>query len=304
MSGLNFIEDTPDINDQLEDKPSYDRSVEMDLWTKGYGTKFKDRKAQGDLLKRLDPLVKKFVSKFKSNIPPEVLRGKAFSIIHTALPAYDSSKAQMNTYLTHQLQQLHRTVAENADIGYIPEQRQLKISTYKNVLEGMRDKLDREPSTHELAKSLRWGLPEVERLRKELRGSLLEDTAISTPFEERNTDMDAITFVYDDLEPQSQVVMEHIMGLHGHDAKTLDHVAKISKLTVDQVRHVKTKIKKKLDQFYGDYKPMEMDLPEPVTANLPPPEAPFTAIPEPKMPEPPKLASVNVAGILSSMFKR
>jgi DNA-directed RNA polymerase sigma subunit (sigma70/sigma32) len=222
----------------------------MELWNK---YKAGDPKAKGELLISLKPLIRRYASRFKvSNIPFAVLEAKAFTIVDQALPKYDPSKAQMNTFVMNQLQQLNRTVADYADLGYIPEQRYLNIMAYNSKLSELRDSLNREPTTRELAHNLNWGDKEVARIRKELRGTFVEQTGLSSVYTEKNKDMDNIEYVYEVLAPQDQLVMEYLMGLHGREPKTLQEVSMLTGLTVDQIRHIKDKIKKKFEEAYSN----------------------------------------------------
>jgi len=181
-----------------------------------------------------------------------VLEAKAMTLVDQALPKYDPARGvQLNTFVMNQLQQLNRTVADYADLGYIPEQRYLNIMAYNSKLSELRDSLNREPTTRELAHNLGWNEKEVGRLRKELRGTFVEQTGLSTVFTEKNKDMDNIEGVYEQLSPQDQLVMEYVMGLHGREPMTLQETATLTGLTVDQVRHVKDKIKKKFEDAYS-----------------------------------------------------
>lgn len=224
-----------------------DKATEMDLFNR---FKAGDIGAKNQLLMSLRPIVMNHILRYKnSNIPLPVLEGRAYGIIDKALPKYDPSKSQLNTFVFTQLQQLKRTVSDYADIGYIPEQRAGNIRLYKNVLADLREKLYREPTTKELAEELMWPIKEVERIRQELRGSLIEDIAMPVAVSERNYEQDKIEFVYDELNPQQQLVMEYTMGLHGRPVMTLAQTAQALTMTVDQVRKIKDRISEKFKAF-------------------------------------------------------
>lgn len=230
------------------------KAKELDLF-KRY--KEGDMNARDQLLISLRPIVKSYINKFNTSIPFAVMEGKAFNIISDALPKFDPSRnIQLNTFVYNQLQQMHRFVADNADIGYIPEARQGKITLYKNVLSNMRDRLMREPTTEELAAELMWPLSEVSRIRSELRGTYVEDPGIMALFATRNTDLDNIEYVYGSLPPIEQNVMEMLMGMHGREPMTLEETASALNITVSQVRYIKTKLEKKFKGIYSE-EPMD-----------------------------------------------
>jgi DNA-directed RNA polymerase specialized sigma subunit len=54
--------------------------------------------------------------------------------------------------------------------------------------------------------------------------------------------------VYSDIDPTNQLIMEHVMGMHGHKPKKPSDVAKMLKISPAAVSHRMAQLQKKLDQ--------------------------------------------------------
>ena len=98
-----------------------DKATEMDLFNR---FKAGDIGAKNQLLMSLRPIVMNHILRYKnSNIPLPVLEGRAYGIIDKALPKYDPSKSQLNTFVFTQLQQLKRTVSSE-ELGELSQVKQ------------------------------------------------------------------------------------------------------------------------------------------------------------------------------------
>lgn len=217
------------------------KEQELQMW--------KDWKSTGDmqhmnnLLESLNPLIQREVNVFKTSpLPQEAIKLRALIITKNALEDYDPTKSQINTHLINNLKKLNRFVYENQNIGKIPEHRILKITQFKSIKEQLREQLNREPTTFDIANEMKLPPAEVERLEQELR----QDLTIMNEAENEEgggfyyldpqvyTDKtkEAVHFVYYSLsDPTDQQLMEYYFGMFGKEKLPIVNIANKLKIT-------------------------------------------------------------------------
>jgi DNA-directed RNA polymerase specialized sigma subunit len=179
------------------------------------------------LLKALDPVINSEVQKQLGTIPPPVLKLKAKNLVIKALPKYNPDKAQLNTFIVHQLAPLRRENMKAQNIIRMPENMQLKVRTYIDRRQKLEDKLRREPTSLELADELKWSLKEVRRMEKQFHteasmGSLTyeEGAAYNNASLNLRTDL-----VFRSLSPRDQIIFEYSTGYGGKPKITNNAIA-------------------------------------------------------------------------------
>jgi RNA polymerase primary sigma factor len=230
-----------------------DKLYELDLWSKW--KKSGDREARRDLIRRLDPLLQKQVNKYVgSGLPREALETEAKRLTFQSLDNYDPSKAALNTHAVNHLKHLQRFVINYQNVGRIPENRALQITRFQSVKRNLIEDLGREPTTVELADTLKWNIREVERMENELRSDLslvsgkdenyFEDTLFNTDESE-----EALEFVYYDEDNQGKLLIEYIFGKGGKPAIGLSYpeLSKKTGLTEFSLRKKVKEIAKKIE---------------------------------------------------------
>ena len=221
------------------------------LWKQWKATK--DINKLNELFNSFQPIVQNAVNTFKTvPIPREALELEAKRLLYSGLSTYDPRKGtKLNTHLFNQLRPLHRFVYKNQNIAYIPEARIRQIGTYKYTVSQLRDSLGREPTATEVADKMGIGIDEVTRLEKELRKQYvmgLED--FEGYFSMPSKKLDALFYVYNELDPKQKLVFEYTTGLTGKSQITkYTDLAKKLKMDVYEVRKIKKQIAKKLEPF-------------------------------------------------------
>jgi DNA-directed RNA polymerase specialized sigma subunit len=190
---------------------------ELELWKK---YKTGDKAVTKDLLRSVNPLLQKQISKYQNTrVPRLAIETKARELAVGAFNTYDPSKAQLNTHLVNNLKHLQRFTLEYQNVAKIPENRGIAINKFKNIQANLNDKLGREPTVPELADELDWDEAEVERMILELRKDLTmntgEDLLYDSAFEGINPTLDAIWFVYEESDNEDKKILEMLFGLRG-----------------------------------------------------------------------------------------
>ena len=215
----------------------------------------KDPQTFNELTIRFRPIVNSVVNKFKTvGVSPATLRAQATSQMIKAFKTYDPTKGtQPTTHVWNSLQKVHRTAIESQLSGHIPENRNLKRSTFVTVKENLTDRLGYEPSTDEMADELSWAPQEVSRMQNELGG---ETTASNAEFNfygndksQMHPDIALVHYLYAESDPTDKLVLEHTFGIGGK--KILSSKALASKLNVNEmyVRRSKDRMAKKIQEY-------------------------------------------------------
>ena len=237
--------------DELEGLIKISAQDEIDMWH-DYKKHPTDVKKWQALYGSFKPVIMSAVQKnmYGSNIPASVHFAHAVSSFDNALKTYDpKAGAKLSSWIHTNVQEKGKRVnAKYGNIGFIPEARYFKITTFENAVSHLSDKLTREPSATELSDHLGWPIKQVESMRKELRQDLIEDETLRG---ERailpDTLKSAVEYAYYEITPQQQIVYEYMFGTHGK-AKTDDskEISKKSGIPEPQVRQLKSKILQKV----------------------------------------------------------
>jgi DNA-directed RNA polymerase specialized sigma subunit len=202
------------------------------------------------LLKAIDPIINSEVQKQLGTIPPPVLKLKAKSLVIKALSKYDPSKAQLNTFIVHQLAPLKRENMKAQNIIRMPENMQLKVRTFIDTKQKLEDKLRREPTSLELADELKWSLKQVRRMEKQFHteanmGSLTYEEGASYLNSALNLRTD---LVFRSLSPRDQLIFEYTTGYGGKQKISNNAIAAKLKVSSAYISQRKKHIMKKLKE--------------------------------------------------------
>lgn len=195
----------------------------------------------------LNPLIAKRVGQFKSvEIPQYVLQRKAKEYVIDGLKNYNPEKASIGTHAFNQLRQLRRYVIRRQNTARLPEHTALKIGTFKAAQQHLKEQLERDPSTGELADYLSWPAKRVEAMVTSDRSSSISQDTVSsmTPFYHPMEDQADI--LYYSLSPEEQNVFDMLTGMHGQKKYSVTDAAKKLKVPYSQVYKVKRDIMRKM----------------------------------------------------------
>lgn len=220
------------------------------LWKQWFVTK--DPEKLNQLYNSFQPLIKNAVNRFKNApVPVEAVEMEAKKLFLHGLKTYDPQRAKLNTHLTNQLKPLYRYVAQNQNIGYIPEVRIRKIGAFNVANEELGNKFGRPPTAMEISNKMGIDISEVSRLQHELRGELIESyDDFSTVFQKPDSKKDILFYVYHELSPSQKLVFEHLTGLTGRkQIKKSTNIAKELNMPIAEVRKLKKQIADKLEPY-------------------------------------------------------
>lgn len=213
----------------------------------------KDEEKLNQLYKTFKPLIMSSVNRFKNvPLPPEAIELEAKRLFFRGLQTYNPAKGtKLNTHLINQMKPLYRYIAQNQNIGYIPEIRIRQIGAFKMAEKDLEEKLRRPPTTAELSEKMGVSIPEATRLRNELRKGLVESLDdFTTLFQKTNPKKDAMYYVYHELDPKQKLVFERLTGLTGKRQYTKStDISRITRIPVNRIRKMRKEIALKLEPF-------------------------------------------------------
>jgi len=229
-----------------------DRSpnIEFQLWQNW--DKQRDSNSLNALLDYMEPTIRSKVNTLRSAPVPESaieLEAKKWAL--KSFETYDPNRgAKLSTHTTNWLKKVNRFVYNRQNIGYIPEERIIKIKTFQNTKADLEVKLDREPSQVELADELVWSLGEVERMDKELRKDIAPtDTMVDFGYITSDPNREILNYIYFELSPQEQQVYDYTIGSHGKQKMSGNDIAKKLNVSPSQISQIKRRIGEKMERY-------------------------------------------------------
>ena len=207
------------------------------------------------LLNQTHKLRHRAISNWQGSVSPVTLNSEAVKISMKAFDTYDPSKnVKLSTHLTNNLKKLSRLGYSEVSFLRIPEERQMKYTTFETAKEDLRERLGRDGSATELAAELGWPVAEVERFLKEDRKILIssEPTPVGMESFVPQTGVnpnDKAHFILADMNPLDQQIFKHTTGYGG--AEIMDGKTLMNKLNLkqSQLSYRKQVISKTMREF-------------------------------------------------------
>lgn len=208
------------------------------------------------LLKAVDPIMSSALRSYGGSKPSPTLASRAKVLTLQGMQRYDPSRAKLRTHLLSHLRGLQRFAAKESNAISVPERVALSLGHLHRAENELKDRLLRDPSESEIADHL--GLP-IKRLQKLRQAkpiyyegqmqSLGEngDKQTSSPGVVDTNDKYWQDFVYHDLEPTDQVIMEHLLGFNGKPVLPSNKIAAKLRLSPSAVSQRAQRIQQKLD---------------------------------------------------------
>jgi RNA polymerase sigma factor (sigma-70 family) len=230
---------------------SHKRQQELHMWRK-WKDSGETPEDMEPLLDSLQPLVNKRIRQFQGvPIQREVLRAEANRKVIGGLRRFDPEKAQMHTFLTHELKGVRRYVQHHQNLSRIVEERANKIGDYQRSYSTLADQFDREPTAHELADHMKVSVKTVTRLQGELRQDLLASGAMEDPFvDETPRSREVLKLIPYELTPTEMQVFEYLTGYGGKPKLTsTGEIARRLGWSDSKVSQVKNSISQKIRKY-------------------------------------------------------
>lgn len=187
------------------------------------------------------------------------LRGHAKVLTLEALESYDPAKAPLKAHMLSRLQRLRRVASQQRQVIRVPEQVAMDQMASEAARKELEEQLAREPSDQELADYTGLSMKRLQHIRSGSRpvaestltraGAGEEGGRFDPEVRQLGTRPDQwAELVYSDIDKTGQVIMERVLGLHGHAPQKPSEVAKRLKISPAAVSHRMAQIQKKLDQ--------------------------------------------------------
>lgn len=209
------------------------------------------------LLKEVSPIIDQAMTSYGmgSSASP-VLRSRAKLLASSAFDTYDPAKGSLKTHLLGQLRGLQRHAAQSQNIIGVPERVAIQRQQLTETEDLLRDELGRDASDLEIADRTGLSRKRMAYIRgyrpPVAEGSVLQED------DEGNTMMPQVTplkpeeqyldYVYYDLAPSDQLILDYSLGLHGAPKLTPKQVALRMGVTVSAISQRAAKIQRMLDE--------------------------------------------------------
>jgi len=199
-----------------------------------------NKKTLSQLVASFNPMIKSQINRFSSGlITPPVLEAEAKKLTIDAISSFNPRKANLGTHVFNHLKKLRRFTLKHQNIFKVPELKGLSIKTYQGVNEFLHEKLGRPPSLNELSEELKWPAKRITSIQNIIKGSVPESTMVYQDIGHKGPTID---YVYNNLDPKSQFVFEHLTGYQGSSQLNEKQIAKRLKITPKKIHKMKNKI--------------------------------------------------------------
>ena len=195
------------------------------------------------LLDSLSPVISNAMTAFTKSQSP-TLKTKAKVLTAEAIKTYDPQKGTLKNHVYNRLQRLQRLKAKQRQIIQMPEQVAMDQMKLRQATENFQDEYSRDPSDQELADHSGLSMKRMTYIRQgkqpvaESRMSALTEDGQMPDISVRDDDDSAwVEFIYGDLDPTNQYIMERTLGLHGQPVMPIKMIAaklKISPAAISQ----------------------------------------------------------------------
>jgi hypothetical protein len=216
-----------------------------------------------DFLKTIDPIVQEGMNVYGGRASNPMMRSRARRIALDAASRYDPSKASLKTHLMAHLQGLRRYGAQQNQVIHVPEAVALDQHHLHEAEAELGDRLGRDPSDLELADLTGLSRRRIAHVRgyqpgvPEGRLAALSDEGeeggtgggYEPAVEGPDRSLLRAQFLYHDLDPHDQVILEYGMGLNGSPRLPAAQIARRLRLSPGAVSQRASRIQRLLDEF-------------------------------------------------------
>ena len=203
------------------------------------------------LVQKLQPILDSAITSYAGQSSPTI-RSRARKMAIDALKTYDPKRGTIRTHLLSQLRGLRRTAAAEQSLIQLPEQRALDWQILQEAERALTLELGHEPSTAQLADYTGLPIKRITQLRKiqlpvpfgasegvapsgESSLDPSQDLAARLPWIEDAQFSAWVDYVYQDLSPRDQVILDYMLGLHGKPKLSTGEIAKRLRITPSAV---------------------------------------------------------------------
>lgn len=207
-----------------------------------------DKKALGQLINQLSPLIYSEVRRQSGTLPVQALSAESKKWAIKAIQTYDPSKGTaLSTHVTGYLRKVRRMNYKFQNMVRLPENLQLKYNQYSTALNNLTDRLNREPTDVELAQELGWSKAATVKYRNSLYKDLTESGA-QKPTEAFQFNQNKILYDYiiSQLTPEERIILDNVKTVSSTE------LAKMIGVNVNGLNYRKEKLRKKIQQIQAE----------------------------------------------------
>lgn len=201
-----------------------------------------DKKALGQLITQLHPVIFSEVRRQAGTLPESALSAEAKKWALKAIQTFDPTKGvALSTHVMNYLPKVRRLNYKFQNAARLPENLQLQFSEFKNTISHLTETLNREPTDDEIAKELGWSRGAVIKFK----GSLYEDLVESStqrPFEtaQFNSNSLLLNHILSKLDTQERLILDNSGVLSSQELATKLGV------NISRLNYLKSKLKEKI----------------------------------------------------------
>jgi len=237
---------TPVVKDKNVLKAT--QKKEIDLWHH-WNTNGRKPEHLKPLYESFKPLLQREANKFRTTeLPKSTINAEMRKQFVNAVKSYDPKRAQLNSWVTTNLQKSSRFVKTYQNLGKIPEGQISKIREFKQAKETLQNQFGHEPDTRSIADHLKWPHKRVIQLQRELRDDLAasgfaDDGDPAESFAPK--ELEALRIIQYDhrLSPEERSVYEYTFGMNGKPKLQPGQIAKQTGLHPSKISRIRNKIK-------------------------------------------------------------
>lgn len=187
------------------------------------------------VLDAYDDVITKATEQFSGGYNSPVIKRRAQIMAAKALKEFDPSKGtKVSTHIYNSLQPIRRIAPAMTEAVVVPERVAIDMSKLDSADKELYNFLGRDPSDGELADRTGLSLKRIAKLRKMAmpvnEGSFRDmenpDTVEAPGVQGKTPEQTVIDYVYHDLTPLDQKVMELTSGYGGRPKLEIDEIAK------------------------------------------------------------------------------
>lgn len=207
-----------------------------------------NKHALGQLIQQLSPLIYSEVQRQAGTLPNTALSAEAKKWAIKAINNYDPKHgASISTHVTGYLRKVRRMNYKFQNAARLPENMQLNYKLWDRALQGLADKLNREPTDDEMANELGWTKGQTVKYRNSLYEDLIE-SATARPFETTrfNENKILLDHVMSQLSPEEKIIWENSKELSSEE------LAQKLGININRLNYLKAKLKTKVQTIKNE----------------------------------------------------
>jgi DNA-directed RNA polymerase sigma subunit (sigma70/sigma32) len=203
------------------------------------------------LVNHLNPLIQSEVNKRAGTLARPLLTTQAQVLTVKAINGFNPDMGvKLSTHVTNQLQKLSRVNYAHQNAARIPEHSMLQFHSVNIAKEDFRNEHGREPTTDELADTLKWSPKKVEQFNKQFaRSELLESLESPAGMFVAAEHDPRIEYAYHSMSPRQQHIFEMITGYRGVPKKSNTQIMKELNITQGVLSYEKNKMRELLKAY-------------------------------------------------------